>query len=65
MKNKNFIFICLLYQHLKTKNLKTKHFINYFKILQPYYQMPQTTCTYIFFSCQNLFNLEIPNLVGY
>ena len=30
MKNKNFVFLCLLYQHLKRK-FENKNFINYFK----------------------------------
>ena len=42
---KKKIFPCLLYQNLKIKNLKIKIFINYFKILLPYCQMLQTTCT--------------------
>ena len=51
----------------KTKKFENKNFINYFKNSQPYYQMLQTTCTYNFllFYCQNLFNLEIPNIVRY
>ena len=32
MKNKNFIFLCLLYQYLKTKKFENENFINYFKI---------------------------------
>ena len=56
-----FVSNCLLYQHLKTKNLKIK--------ILP--KNPTAKCYkqhvhIIFFSsCQNLFNLEIPNLVGY
>ena len=58
---KQIIFLCLLYQHFKTKKFKIK--------ILP--KNPTAKCykqhvLIIFFSsCQNLFNSEIPNLVGY
>ena len=60
-KYKKIIFLCLLYQHLKTKNLKIKVLPK-----NPTVKCYKQHVLIIFFSsCQNLFNLEIPNLVGY